>query len=163
MQQHKNTLVFVNMRSQTEKVARQLNEEHQRRSKKQETIAYAHHGSISRERRYEIEEEFVFESRLGDVFHLGNNEWRIDQIKKDRLVVTPACSSKPRAPFWKGDILYRYLSTQLKIGSFRRYFTTENLKNENTFQADLLKIVDAGLVSNLKSFLQHHMAHTPAL
>ncbi len=108
----------------------------------------------------EVEEEFVFESRVGDIFHLGNNEWRIDQIKRDRLVVTPARSSKPRAPFWKGDILYRDLSTQLKIGSFRRYFTTENPQNENSFQADLLNIVDAKLLSNLKSFFQRQRLHT---
>lgn len=57
IRQHTTTLVFTNMRAQTEKIARRLNELHRWRSKDTHgELALAHHGSISRERRYAIEE-----------------------------------------------------------------------------------------------------------
>ncbi|MBN2412165.1 DEAD/DEAH box helicase [candidate division KSB1 bacterium] len=68
----------------------------------------------------EVEEEFVFESKVGDVFFLGNNEWRINQITRDRIIVTPLGSVKPRAPFWKSEPLYRDFKTSQKIGAFRQ-------------------------------------------
>ena len=74
----------------------------------------------TRTRLGEVEEEFVFESRVGDIFFLGNNEWRIADIERDRIFVTPRASSKPRAPFWKAEPQFRDLHTSLKIGAFRR-------------------------------------------
>lgn len=68
----------------------------------------------------EVEEEFVFESRVGEVFFLGNSEWRIDSISQSRIIVTPVAAIKPKAPFWKGDILFRDHATSKKIGQFRR-------------------------------------------
>jgi ATP-dependent Lhr-like helicase len=67
----------------------------------------------------EMEEEFVFESRVGDVFYLGNNEWRIDAIQQDRLIVTPFQSVKPRPPFWKGELPSRDIHTSMQVSSFR--------------------------------------------
>ncbi|MGD9898933.1 MAG: DEAD/DEAH box helicase [Calditrichaceae bacterium] len=71
----------------------------------------------------EMEEEFVFESRVGDIFFLGNNEWQINEIRQDRMIVSPRSDIKPRAPFWKGDILYRGYSTSLQIAAFRSELT----------------------------------------
>ena len=68
----------------------------------------------------EVEEEFVFESKVGDIFFLGNNEWRINAITRDRIMVTPLASTKPRAPFWKAEPLFRDYSTSQKIGAFRQ-------------------------------------------
>ncbi|UCD82017.1 MAG: hypothetical protein JSW26_11495, partial [Desulfobacterales bacterium] len=68
----------------------------------------------------EVEEEFAFESRVGEVFFLGNSEWLIKQILQDRIIVSPVAAINPRAPFWKGGILHRDWSTSLKIGQFRR-------------------------------------------
>ncbi len=69
----------------------------------------------------EMEEEFVFESKTGDIFYLGNSEWRIDDIRQDRIMVSPNKSVQPRAPFWKGEIPYRDYQTSIKIGSFREW------------------------------------------
>jgi ATP-dependent Lhr-like helicase len=74
----------------------------------------------------EMEEEFVFESRAGDVFYLGNHEWRIDNIQRDRIIVTPVKSIRPRPPFWKGEIPSRDHETCLRVGTFRHWLT-ENL------------------------------------
>ena len=68
----------------------------------------------------EVEEEFVFESRVAEVFFLGNSEWLIKKITDDRVIVSPFAAISPRAPFWKGDILHREYSTSIKIARFRR-------------------------------------------
>ena len=68
----------------------------------------------------EVEEEFAFESRVGEVFFLGNSEWLIKQITPDRIIVSPVAAINPRAPFWKGDIQHRDYATSRKIGKFRR-------------------------------------------
>jgi ATP-dependent Lhr-like helicase len=68
----------------------------------------------------EVEEEFVFESRVAEVFFLGNSEWLIKQITPDRIIVSPFAAINPRAPFWKGDTLHREYSTSKKIGHFRK-------------------------------------------
>ena len=67
----------------------------------------------------EMEEEFVFESRVGETFFLGNSEWRIDAIMQSKIIVTPVAAIKPKAPFWKGGLLFRDYSTSEKIGKFR--------------------------------------------
>ena len=38
----------------------------------------------------ELDEEMVYESRVGDVFALGATSWRIEDITHDRVLVTPA-------------------------------------------------------------------------
>jgi len=68
----------------------------------------------------EMEEEFVFESRVGDIFYLGSSEWRITGIEHDRFWVMPAHSERPRPPFWRGDSFYRDYETGLRVGEFRR-------------------------------------------
>ena len=55
----------------------------------------------------ELDEEMVYESRVGDVFALGATSWRIEDITHDRVLVTPAPGIPGRLPFWKGDTLGR--------------------------------------------------------
>ncbi len=51
----------------------------------------------------ELDEEMVFESRTGDTIVLGASTWRIEEISRDRVVVTPAPGEPGKMPFWKGD------------------------------------------------------------
>ncbi|MBX6723421.1 MAG: DEAD/DEAH box helicase, partial [Dactylosporangium sp.] len=51
----------------------------------------------------ELDEEMVYESRVGDVFLLGSTSWRIEDITPDRVLVSPAPGAPARMPFWKGD------------------------------------------------------------
>src|SRR4029450_11955526 len=51
----------------------------------------------------ELDEEMVYESRVGDVFLLGSSSWRIEDITPDRVLVSPAPGAAARMPFWKGD------------------------------------------------------------
>ena len=78
----------------------------------------------------EVEEEFVFESRVGHVFFLGNNEWRITSIHKDRIVVAPLKAASPRAPFWKGEPRFRDFHTCARIAGFREDLA-EKLDNDD--------------------------------
>jgi ATP-dependent helicase Lhr and Lhr-like helicase len=55
----------------------------------------------------ELDEEMVYESRVGDVFALGATSWRIEDITHDRVLVSPAFGQPGKLPFWKGDSLGR--------------------------------------------------------
>ncbi|HEX3023193.1 MAG TPA: DEAD/DEAH box helicase [Lachnospiraceae bacterium] len=68
----------------------------------------------------ELDEEFIFESRVGDRFLLGSFAWQIVKIGKDSVVVTQANPSGARLPFWKGDIKGRRLQTGLAFGAIFR-------------------------------------------
>ena len=51
----------------------------------------------------ELDEEMVYEARQGEVFQLGATSWRIEQITRDRVLVSPAPGVPGKMPFWKGD------------------------------------------------------------
>src|SRR6185436_13378786 len=64
----------------------------------------------------ELDEEMVFESRVGETFVLGASSWRIEEISHDRVLVTPAPGQPGKMPFWKGDRAGRPLELGLAIG-----------------------------------------------
>ncbi|MFF3892989.1 ATP-dependent helicase [Streptomyces sp. NPDC001812] len=68
----------------------------------------------------ELDEEMVYESRVGDVFTLGTTSWRIEDITRDRVLVSPAPGVPGRLPFWKGDQLGRPLELGRAVGAFLR-------------------------------------------
>jgi ATP-dependent Lhr-like helicase len=68
----------------------------------------------------ELDEEMVYESRVGDVFALGATSWRIEDITHDRVLVSPAPGQPGRLPFWKGDQLGRPAELGAAIGAFTR-------------------------------------------
>jgi ATP-dependent Lhr-like helicase len=68
----------------------------------------------------ELDEEFVFETRVGDVFLLGSNTWQVTDITNDKVVVTDATGQSPRMPFWNGDLPWRPYELGIRIGRFRR-------------------------------------------
>ncbi|MHA7154643.1 ATP-dependent helicase [Arthrobacter sp. TMN-50] len=68
----------------------------------------------------ELDEEMVYESRVGDVFALGATSWRIEDITHDRVLVSPAFGQPGRLPFWKGDSLGRPVELGRAVGAFVR-------------------------------------------
>lgn len=68
----------------------------------------------------ELDEEMVYESRVGDVFTLGASSWRIEDITRDQVLVSPAPGHTGRLPFWSGDQLGRPYELGLAVGAFRR-------------------------------------------
>src|SRR5215218_7204351 len=69
----------------------------------------------------ELDEEMVYEARPGQVFLLGASSWRIEDITRDRVVVTPAPGVPGAVPFWKGDGVGRPRELGEAIGAFSRW------------------------------------------
>ncbi|WP_368497337.1 DEAD/DEAH box helicase [Herbiconiux sp. A18JL235] len=68
----------------------------------------------------ELDEEMVYESRVGDVFALGATSWRIQEITHDRVLVLPAFGQPGRLPFWRGEGIGRPAELGAAIGEFTR-------------------------------------------
>src|SRR4051794_22651556 len=68
----------------------------------------------------ELEEEMVYESRVGDAIMLGTSSWRVEDITHDRVIVTPAPGVPARLPFWKGEQVGRPLELGRAVGAFVR-------------------------------------------
>lgn len=66
----------------------------------------------------ELDEEMVYESRVGDVIALGTSTWQIQEITNDRVVVTPAPGRSARLPFWHGDQAGRDYADGLALGEW---------------------------------------------
>ncbi len=68
----------------------------------------------------ELDEEMVYESRVGEVFLLGASSWRIEDITHDRVLVTPAPGQPGKMPFWHGDAPGRPVELGKALGAFVR-------------------------------------------
>jgi ATP-dependent helicase Lhr and Lhr-like helicase len=68
----------------------------------------------------ELDEEMVYESRVGEVFLLGASSWRIEDITHDRVIVSPAPGQPGKMPFWHGDAPGRPLELGAAVGRFVR-------------------------------------------
>jgi ATP-dependent Lhr-like helicase len=68
----------------------------------------------------ELDEEMVFESRVGETFVLGASTWRIEEITHDRVLVSPAPGEPGKMPFWKGESATRPLEFGRAIGALVR-------------------------------------------
>jgi ATP-dependent helicase Lhr and Lhr-like helicase len=66
----------------------------------------------------ELDEEMVYEARPGQTFLLGASTWRIEEIGRDRVIVTPAPGVPGAVPFWKGDGVGRAKELGRAIGAF---------------------------------------------
>ena len=106
----------------------------------------------------ELDEEMVYESRIGDVFALGTTSWRIEDITHDRVLVSPAYGQPGRLPFWKGDALGRPVELGRAVGSFLRAMAGADKS------AALQRCRDAGLddwaVANLGALVEEQRAAT---
>ena len=110
----------------------------------------------------ELDEEMVYESRRGEVFLLGASSWRIEDITRDRVVVTPAPGEPGKMPFWKGDKPGRPLELGRAIGAFtrelrgsRRAAALARLKDEVG--------LDAWAAENLVAYLDDQLEATGAV
>lgn len=106
----------------------------------------------------ELDEEMVYESRVGDVFLLGSSSWRIEEITHDRVLVTPAPGQPGKMPFWHGDTLGRPLELGRALGAFLREVGSA------TPEAGLERARAAGLdewgAANLQAYLAEQKAAT---
>ncbi len=106
----------------------------------------------------ELDEEMVYESRVGDLFTLGTSTWRIEDITHDRVLVTPAPGLPGRLPFWKGDSLGRPAELGRAVGAFVREVVgaPRHTASERVREAGL----DAWATDNLLGYLEEQKQAT---
>ncbi|MGC9347295.1 MAG: DEAD/DEAH box helicase [Anaerolineae bacterium] len=85
-----------------------------------DTGAFGAYMSDGKTKLGELDEEFVFETRIGDTLMLGSQVWRVIDLTDDRVLVTAAPGATPRMPFWRGDFPWRPYELGVKVGAFRR-------------------------------------------
>src|SRR5262245_24893481 len=96
----------------------------------------------------ELDEEMVYEARPGQTFLLGASTWPIEEITRDRVIVTPAPGTPGAVPFWRGDGIGRPKELGEAIGAFARQAVNadpEVLADEN----DLDELAAQNLVNYL--------------
>ncbi|HET6440711.1 MAG TPA: DEAD/DEAH box helicase, partial [Anaeromyxobacter sp.] len=110
----------------------------------------------------ELDEEMVFESRVGDTFFLGASTWRIEEITHDRVLVSPAPGEPGRMPFWKGDAPGRPLELGRRIGKLTRELG-EVGEGEGRARLRERHGLEDGAAENLLRFLADQRAATGAV
>ncbi|MEU4469891.1 ATP-dependent helicase [Micromonospora sp. NPDC023888] len=109
----------------------------------------------------ELDEEMVYESRVGDVFLLGSSSWRIEEITPDRVLVSPAPGQAARMPFWKGDQLGRPVELGRAIGA--RVRTLLRQSDEAALAALRAGGLDDWAAGNLMAYLREQREATRSL
>jgi len=103
----------------------------------------------------ELDEEMVYEVRPGQTFLLGASTWRIEEIGRDRVIVTPAPGLPGAVPFWKGDGIGRPKELGEAIGAFARWAVEQT---PETLHAEY--DLDRRAANNLVDLLHEQQAAT---
>ncbi|HMD56850.1 MAG TPA: DEAD/DEAH box helicase [Solirubrobacteraceae bacterium] len=106
----------------------------------------------------ELDEEMVYEARPGQTFLLGASSWRIEEIGRDRVIVTPAPGVPGAVPFWKGDTVGRPKELGEAIGAFSRWAVDQEAE---TLSRDY--DLDERAAANLLAYLREQQAATRVL
>jgi ATP-dependent Lhr-like helicase len=108
----------------------------------------------------ELDEEFVWEARVGQVFTLGAQNWRIQKITAADVLVRPAPRDKPAPPFWKAENRGRGFHLSGMIGRFMEAAEAE--PDPVAFDQRLRRThhLDGRSRERLIAFLQRQRAHT---
>jgi len=106
----------------------------------------------------ELDEEMVYEARPGQTFLLGASSWRIEEIGRDRVIVTPAPGVPGAVPFWKGDTVGREKQLGEAIGAFSRWAVEQDA---DTLQREY--DLDERAARNLLEYLREQQQATRVL
>ena len=68
----------------------------------------------------ELDEEMVYETRVGETFVLGASTWRIVDITPSQVIVTPAPGEPGKIAFWKADAPSRPVELGAALGKMVR-------------------------------------------
>lgn len=111
----------------------------------------------------EVDEEFVHERRINDVFLLGTSAWRIDRIDIDRVHVLPAEGAPAMVPFWRGEQAGRTYDLGVAQGVFLR--TLADRLDDPSCQAWLEgdHFLDAPAARSVMDFVRRQRQRTGAV
>jgi ATP-dependent Lhr-like helicase len=111
----------------------------------------------------ELDEEMVYESRAGETFMLGATTWRIEQITRDQVIVSPAPGEPGKMPFWKGDGVGRPLEFGRAIGAFTREIDAMRDETKALARLESSHDLDERAARNLLAYLADEKEATGAL
>lgn len=83
-----------------------------------QSSAYPVHHAESRLHLGELDETYVHESRVGDVFQLGTSSWMIQSIQADRIYVKETANTFSEIPFWLAEAPGRSFTLSTEVGRF---------------------------------------------
>lgn len=106
----------------------------------------------------ELQEEFVFESKLGDRFYLGSSVWRLEKVEKDRVIVSASNASGAKIPFWIGDQVLRTVQTGKKLGQFLQLLETIYDKEDFSEFANRECGMDKTSADNLRNYIADQLS-----
>ncbi len=110
----------------------------------------------------ELDEEMVYEARAGQTFLLGASTWRIEDITRDRVLVSPAPGVPGMVPFWKGEGVGRPYELGEQIGLASRELSA--LSDEQAVERLTERhCLDERAAANLLTFLREQEAATRAV
>ena len=110
----------------------------------------------------ELDEEMVYEARAGQTFLLGASTWRIEEITRDRVLVSPAPGVPALVPFWKGEGVGRPYELGEAIGrTGRELVALDDARALERLTCEHL--LDDRAAQNLLTFLREQEAATGAL
>jgi ATP-dependent Lhr-like helicase len=107
----------------------------------------------------ELDEEMVYEARQGQTFMLGASTWRIEEITRDRVIVSPAPGVPGAVPFWKGEGVGRPFELGEKIGRASRELVARTDESALIHLRDDYHL-DPRAAQNLLTFLREQAAAT---
>jgi ATP-dependent Lhr-like helicase len=110
----------------------------------------------------ELDEEMVYEARAGQTFLLGASTWRIEEITRDRVLVSPAPGTPGLVPFWKGEGVGRPFELGEAIGRTAREIVALDDEQATARLVSDHKL-DERAAQNLLTFLRDQEAATGAL
>lgn len=110
----------------------------------------------------QLDEEMVHESRRGHTFVLGASTWRIQEITRDRVLVTPAPGEPARMPFWRGQGPGRPQELGRALGAFCRELSEQSPEDATAWLMQRCSL-DALAAQNLLAYVQEQVEATGAL
>ncbi len=107
----------------------------------------------------ELDEEMVFETRVGETIVLGASSWKVVDITPSQVLVAPAPGEPGRISFWHGDSLSRPVELGRQLGSLIR-----DLRSSSAAEAEARLReragFEAGAARNLLAYLDDQAAAT---
>jgi ATP-dependent helicase Lhr and Lhr-like helicase len=110
----------------------------------------------------ELDEEMVYEARAGQTFLLGASTWRIEEITRDRVLVSPAPGVPGAVPFWKGEGVGRPYELGEQIGRASRELSALS-DDQAVARLTERHCLDERAAANLLTFLREQEAATRAV
>ncbi|MCG6939913.1 MAG: DEAD/DEAH box helicase [Thiohalocapsa sp.] len=117
------------------------------------------HGESGGPRIGELDEEMVFETRAGECILLGASTWRVEEITRDRVIVSPAPGEPGKLPFWRGDGPGRPVALGRAVGAFCREVARRDAEDAVAWIKDQAPLDDHA-AANLAAYIHEQRTAT---